>query len=205
MGLIYWKMRIFAKKIAMTQIFEPNGRHRPVTVLALAKTVVAGKRTVQKDGYDAMIIAKISDSKKTSKSLSGQFKKIENVAKVCEAKAGDQEIGKVFDAGILKEGDKIVIYGVSKGKGFAGTVKRHNFNTGPKTHGSNNYRQPGSIGPTYPQRTILGRRMAGHMGNENIKLKNVEIVKIEKQENRIWVKGSTPGANKTEVIIEKND
>jgi large subunit ribosomal protein L3 len=198
-------MKVFAKKIAMTQIFESNGRHRPVTVLALTKTFVVGKRTVQKDGYDATIVAKISDSKKIFKSLSGQFKGIENIARVCETKTSDQKIGAILDAGIFKEGDKIVVCGVSKGKGFAGTVKRHNFNTGPKTHGSNNYRRPGSIGPTYPQRTILGRRMAGHMGNENIKLKDVEVVKIEKQENRIWVRGSIPGANKTELIIEKND
>jgi large subunit ribosomal protein L3 len=139
--------------------------------------------------------------------LSGQFKKIENIAKVREAKdsSENQELGATLDASVFKEGDKITVYGVSKGKGFAGTVKRHHFNTGPKTHGSNNYRQPGSIGPTYPQRTILGRRMAGHMGSENIKLKNVEIIRVEKQENRVWVNGSIPGANKTEVMIEKND
>lgn len=199
-------MKIFAKKVAMTQIFESNGRHRPVTVLSLVKTVVAGERTNEKDGYAATIVAKVG-AKKTSKSLSGQFKKIENVTKVCESaqSAEKQEVGTILDATMFREGEKITVYGVSKGKGFAGTVKRHNFNTGPKTHGSNNYRRPGSIGPTYPQRTILGRRMAGHMGNENIKLKDVEIIKIEKQENRIWVKGSIPGANKTEVILEKND
>ncbi len=190
----------------MTQIFDDAGRHRSVTVLSLAKTVVAGERTSEKDGYDALILAKVG-AKKTSKSLSGQFKKVENIAKVCESTQSTQkqEIGTVLDATIFSEGEKITVYGVSKGKGFAGTVKRHNFNTGPKTHGSNNYRRPGSIGPTYPQRTILGRRMAGHMGNENIKLKNVEIIRIEKQENRIWVKGSIPGANKTEIILEKND
>ncbi len=199
-------MKVFAKKVAMTQVFEADGRVKAVTVLRLEKTVVAGKRTEAKDGYEAVIVAKIADKVRSLKSLSGQFKKVGNIQKVIEcAGLEKQEVGQVLDASEFSVGDKVTLYGVSKGKGFAGTVKRHGFNTGPKTHGSNNYRQPGSIGPTYPQRTILGRKMAGHMGAQNKKLKSVEIFKVEKQENRIWVKGSVPGSNKSQIIIEKND
>lgn len=199
---------MFATKIAMTQVFSEDGRLTPVTVLQLKKNVVCGVRTKQKDSYDAVIIGQISEKSKTRKSLAGQFEKIENVKKVREIKATEEMLeqfkpGNEIGIESLKENDEIKIYGISKGKGFAGTVKRHSFNTGPKTHGSHNYRQPGSIGDTGPQHVVKGKKMAGHMGHENVTVKSVRIVRIEKEKNRIWVKGPVPGANKSEVFIQK--
>ena len=206
MGLIYEDMKVFAKKIGMTQVYDERGFHTAVTILQLKQCVVLGGRSMNKDGYLGRIVGEIADGFVAKKSVAGQFKNFPGVKRVKEEKISSEdqiEIGKKINSDDFVIGDKLIVYGVSKGKGFAGTVKRHSFNTGPKTHGSNNYRQPGSIGPTYPQRTILGRRMAGHMGADNIKLKQIKVIRIEKEINRIWVKGSVPGANKSEVILEK--
>ncbi len=102
------------------------------------------------------------------------------------------------------EKEKITVSGVSKGKGFAGTVKRHHFHTGPKTHGSNNYRQPGSIGDTGPQRVLKGRRMAGHLGAKKVTTKNLEIIKFDRQAGLVFIKGAIPGPVKSKVLIWSN-
>lgn len=200
-------MKVFTKKLGMTQIFTDAGALKPVTILELSKTIVLRKKTVAKDGYGATIIGMIKDGFITKKSVQGQFKEQKNVKKIIEDRIDSQntEVGAEISINDFKEGDSLTIHGVSKGKGFAGTVKRHSFATGPKTHGSHNYRAPGSIGPTYPQRTILGKKMAGHMGATNSRIKNLKIVRIEKDLNRIWVSGSVPGPNKGCIIVEKND
>lgn len=199
-------MKTFATKLAMTQIYNDRGEQKAVTILNLLGSVLIGKKTVEKDGYESDIFALVKEDTVGRKSVVGQFKKFPNIVKIKESKSGTEEslsVGSPISAKDFTVGDKLTIYAVTKGKGFAGTVKRHGFATGPKTHGSDNYRQPGSIGPTYPQRTILGRRMGGHMGAKNIKLKNVEVVRIEAEKGRIWVKGSIPGANKAQLILEK--
>jgi len=203
-------MKVFTKKIGMTQIFDKNGNLKPVTVLELSKTVILRKKTIAKDGYSAVLFGRIKENFIAKKSVQGQFKDVSGIKQVKEQRLSDDEISKMVDGedvliSIFSEGDKVVVSGISKGKGFAGTVKRHGFATGPKTHGSHNYRAPGSIGPTYPQRTILGRKMSGHMGATSSKVKNLTVERVEKDLNRIWVSGSVPGPNKGCLMVEKND
>lgn len=188
----------------MTHVYSEESRHVPVTVLEIVKTVVVGKRTVEKDGYEADIVAKIA-KKKVKKSLQGQFKKVENIAGLVEERADHGSLDELTEISteMISKGDLLTLEAVSKGKGFSGTVKRHGFATGPKTHGSNNYRQPGSIGPTYPQRVIKGRRMAGRMGGEKTTLKDIEVMLVESDKSRIFVKGPVPGANMTPLVLIK--
>jgi len=198
------KVKIFVKKLGMTHIYTQNAKHVPVTVLEIEKTFLAGKRTVEKDGYSANIFVK-TGNKKSKKSVGMQFKDLEGVSKISEQRVEKDELetGALIGAGDINVGDMFKVVATSKGKGFAGTVKRHGFATGPKTHGSDNYRRPGSIGPTYPQRVIKGRRMAGKMGSERITVKDVEVVKVIEDEGRIFVKGPIPGPNSNTLILEK--
>jgi len=185
-------MLIFAKKIGTTHFYDKANRHTVVTVLELIKTKVKGIRAQKADGYSALILETEGLGNQRTKEKKVSADKIEEYKK-----------GQELDISMLKEGDQVEIEGKSKGKGFAGVVKRHGFATGPKTHGSDNYRRPGSIGSTYPQRTVKGRRMAGRMGQDKVTLKKVKIEKIEKENNRIWVRGHVPGAPKSLVFIKQ--
>ena len=189
----------------MTHAYSKDGQHLPVTVLELLKTSLVGKRQVDNDGYSAGIIAHIDEGqRKVSRSLTGQFSKTAGVKRVIEdRRSAEIDIGKSLTLEELEEGEKVTISGRGKGKGFAGTIKRHGFSRGPKTHGSHNIRQPGSIGSTYPERVVKGRRMPGHLGSAQTKVKDVEIVKILPEHNQVWVKGPVPGANKSSLILEK--
>jgi len=199
-------MVVFAQKVQMTQVFDKNGAQKAVTVLKLKKTVLCSKKTEQKDQYNADVYGWVDERFRPTKSQEKKFKDIGPVRKIKEEKvekdSGTTQ-GKEITIADFKLGDKVNIVSASKGKGFAGTIKRHGFTAGPKTHGSCNWRKPGSIGPTYPQRTIKGRKMAGHMGVNRSIAKNLEIVTIREKENEIWVAGSVPGANKSIVIIKK--
>lgn len=203
-------MKLFARKIGMTHIYDQSGAHIPVTVVEAQKTVLGRKKTKLKDGYNALVFAKVS-SKRGQKSLNNQFKAVnETVARVSELKAPDvigeeYKDGLAVDPGAFAEGDKVEICAKSKGKGFQGTVKRHGFTTGPKTHGSHNYRSPGSIGSTNPDRTVKGKKMPGHMGHETVTIKNVQVVKYDAPKNYLYLKGSIPGATNTIIEITKND
>jgi len=199
-------MQAYAKKLGMTHYWDESGILKIATVLEVQNTVCAGDKTSEKNGYDATIYALVSEKGKNKRSLNGQFKGVENIKKVNEQKSKMPEglkVGTVISADSFKSDDLVNIYGVSKGKGWTGVVKRHGFNTGPKTHGSNNYRQPGSIGDTGPSHVVKGKKMAGHVGSSNVKIKNIKITKIEN--NRIWLNSPIPGANKSMIIIEKND
>lgn len=198
-------MKFFAKKVGMTHIYDEDARHIGVTVLDIAKTVIVGKKTVEKDGYSAYILGKTGKTN-NKKSFIGQISGAANIESLVEDRQENTEEFKekeILDAQKISVGDVFEIKAVTKGKGFTGTVKRHGFTTGPKTHGSNNYRQPGSIGPTYPQRVIKGRKMAGKMGAENTTVKKVKVLGVDVKLNRIMVKGSVPGPNKSSVILAK--
>lgn len=199
-------MKFFAKKVGMTHLYDEGGSHIPSTILDLQKTVVCGHKEMKGNGYEAVLYALIDEKAKPKKSRSGQFKKIENIKEVREQRAEGQqkaEIGNEIDVKSLSEGDLLTVFATTKGKGFAGTVKRHKFNTGPKTHGSHNYRQPGSIGDTGPAHVAKGKKMAGQMGNINKTVKDVKVIKIEQNLQRIWVKGAIPGSNNNIVILQK--
>ncbi len=202
-GLI---VKIFAKKIGMTHLYDDSAKHTSVTVLEVIKTVVIGKRETAKDGYDAYILGKAGKNKGAKKSFVGQLHGAEGINTLVEERVDvtdELQTKDEIDVSNISEGDVFTAKSKSKGKGFTGTVKRHGFATGPKTHGSNNYRQPGSIGPTYPQRVTKGRRMAGKVGFSNVTVKNVTVLKVNKETGRIMVRGPIPGPNKSSVILEK--
>lgn len=202
-------MKVFAKKIGMTQVYDENGRHCAVTVLELLKTRICAVRQGA-DGSPSIVVYGLFDhGKQAKKSTRNQFKDFsEGLVKVIEEKVELDGAEKIIKPGdeikktSFQEGTEVTAFSRSKGKGFSGTVKRHNFQTGPKTHGSHNYRQPGSIGDTNPGRVVKGKKMPGHMGFENKTTKNLKIVKIESDCERVWVKGAVPGPNRTTVILQ---
>ncbi len=176
---------ILGKKLKMSQIWQDE-KVIPVTLIKVVPNKVAMVRTSEKDGYEAV---QISDGKNKK-----EFKGLE--AK--ELKTGDQ-----IDLSFFKEGSLVKITGLTKGRGFQGVVKRHGFGGGPKTHGQKNrYRAPGSIGSTAFQRVVPGRRMAGHMGQEKVTVKNLKIAAIDKENNVLMVKGAVPGSIGTLLAIK---
>jgi large subunit ribosomal protein L3 len=195
---------IIGKKLGMTRIFNEAGEMIPVTLIEAQPSTVSQVRTVEKDGYSAVQLA-MPEDKKIKKPQQGHLAKVNVISRTLkefpienaeEFKETDQ-----FKLDQFQPKDRVTVTGISKGKGFAGTVKRHNFATGPKTHGSNNYRQPGSIGAQQPQRVIKGRRMAGHMGHEQITIKDVEVINVDSKNNVLMLKGAIPGANRGTLYI----
>ncbi len=204
---------IIGKKIGMTAIFDEAGKNIPCTVIEAGPCMVTQVKTKVTDGYEAIQIA--YDDKKdkhTTKALKGHFAKAgvspkRIVREFTRFEAGHQKkVGEVLDASIFVEGEYIDVVGTSKGKGFQGVVKRHGFHgVGDATHGQHNrLRAPGSIGASsWPSRVFKGMRMAGRMGNERVKVINLQVMKIDKTNNLIVVKGAVPGANGSYVIVER--
>ncbi|QQS26600.1 50S ribosomal protein L3 [bacterium] len=202
---------ILAKKVGMTQIFDPEGRLLPVTVLQAGPCVIIQLKTVENDGYtatqigfgeDKQIVKGHAKSKAGHLKASGaQSKHLVEVRTVDGDEVASSKVGDTISADVFEAGEKVIVTGVSKGKGFAGTIKRHNFHRGPKTHGSRNYRAPGSIGAGYPQHVMRGIKMAGHMGHEQVTVKNLKVALVDAEKNLIAIKGAVPGPNKGLVLI----
>lgn len=199
---------LLAKKVEMTHIFDEKGNFVPVTLLLAEGNVVTQIKETGKDGYEAIQIGH-GTSKKVSKPLEGHLKK--SGAKTRTLREVQAEDGKTYNVGdeikvdIFEEGDLVDVCGISKGKGFAGTIKRHNFHRGPKTHGSHNYRAPGSIGAMFPQHVQKGQKLPGRMGAEQVTTKNLKIAKIIMEENLILVRGAVPGPRKGVVLLTAKD
>lgn len=196
---------LLATKIGMTQVFSEKGVVIPVTLMQAEPCVVTQVKTTETDGYSAVQIG-YGEAKKLKKPVEGHVKKSGQMPKhLAEFRLSEAQeipaIGEKIDAEVFSVGDTISVSGVSKGKGFAGTIKRHNFHRGPKTHGSHNYRAPGSIGAGYPQHVFRGQKMAGHMGNANITTKNLTIALVDASKNIIGIKGAVPGPKKSVVRI----
>lgn len=195
---------ILGTKILMTRIFNEAGKQIPVTLVKLQNNIITQLKTTEKDGYSAVQIG-AGMVKRLNKPEAGHVKQIEGKIKpkkLYEIKTADEyKVGQELTIEQFQEGEDVNVSAISKGKGFAGTVKRHNFHLGPKTHGSHNYRQPGSIGATYPERVIKGKRMAGHMGHEKVTVKLIKIIKINKESNEILLSGPIPGPKKTNILI----
>ncbi|HMU98102.1 MAG TPA: 50S ribosomal protein L3 [Chitinophagales bacterium] len=201
---------LIGTKIGMTSIFGDQGQIIPCTVIEAGPCVVTQIKSKAKDGYDAVQIGYgTKKEKNTTKALKGHFEKAQTApkSKLVEFRGTfDVELGAVVSTDILKEGDKISISANSKGKGFQGVVKRHNFSgVGGQTHGQHNrLRSPGSIGAcSTPSRVFKGMKMGGRMGNETVKLPGSKIIKIIPEQNYIIVKGSVPGHNGAIVVLEK--
>ena len=204
---------LIGKKIGMTSVFGADGKNIPCTVVEAGPCVVTQVRTVETDGYAAIQLAyDEKKEKQTSKALKGHFEKAGTTPKkkVLEFEAdfaGDLKLGDVLTvADVFTEDVKFVdVVGTSKGKGFQGVVKRHGFaGVGGQTHGQHNrLRHPGSMGASsWPSRVFPGMRMAGHMGNERVKVFNLEVLKVIPENNLIVVKGSVPGAKGSYLIVE---
>ncbi len=203
---------VFAQKLGMTHMYDDNHRHVPVTILKVAPGAISAIRTVEKNGYAAIQIG-ATGSKHVAKPQSSELTKngidlnIAHRKEVRITAESDTEatVGQLLDVTIFTPGDHLTVTSISKGKGFAGTIKRHGFHRGPETHGSKNVRKPGSIGGGYPQRVVLGRRMGGHMGHVQVTTKGHKVMAINPDENTIAVAGPIAGPNKTRVFIQKMD
>ena len=198
---------LIGKKVGMTQVFQDNGTMVAVSVVAIAPNTVTRLRTPERDGYSAVALG-TNETKKLNKPDAGQLKDLPQVATVREFRVeslADFEVGQTLGLGdLFAAGDLVDVTGVSKGRGFAGVIKRHNFARGPKTHGSDHHRAPGSIGPgTTPGRVYRGLRMAGHMGDETVTVKKVRVVRTDPERNLLLVKGSLPGARGGLILVKK--
>ena len=202
---------LIGKKIGMTSVFGADGKNLPCTVIEAGPCVVTQLRTVEKDGYAAIQLAYDEISEKhASAPLQGHFKKAGTTPKrkLVEFKAdfaGELKLGDVVSLEVFENAPYVDVVGTSKGKGFQGVVKRHGFaGVGGQTHGQHNrLRHPGSMGASsWPSRVFPGMRMAGHMGNERVKVENLQVLKLIPESNLIVVKGSVPGAKGSYVIVE---
>ncbi|UCD22332.1 MAG: 50S ribosomal protein L3 [Chloroflexota bacterium] len=202
---------IIGRKIGMTQLFQGSGEAIVVTAIQAGPSVVTQIKSREKDGYDAVQVGFVEDKVKQSQLSSaenGHLRGLANVRYLREFRTNNVSSvkrGDKVDIGFLKQGDQINVTGVSKGRGFAGVVKRYHFAGGPKTHGqTDRHRAPGSIGATtFPGRVLKGKRMAGHMGNRRVKARNLEVIQADPDSNLLLVKGAVPGATGGLLIIEK--
>jgi large subunit ribosomal protein L3 len=204
---------ILGKKIGMTQMFRPDGQAVPVTLLKAGPCMVVQRKTPATDGYDAVQLGLVEFIKpqRINKPTAGRLKKagVDGAKFMREfhlgqgaddLKAGDKVLVDQF-----KPKDKVDVIGVSKGRGFAGVVKRHHFGGGEDTHGSMFHRAPGSIGASsYPSRVLPGMRMGGHMGNARVTVRNLEVVEVDAEDNVLAVKGAVPGPNGAYVVVRRS-
>lgn len=201
---------ILGKKIGMTQVFNEDGVVTPVTVVEAGPVVVTQIKTVETDGYNAIQVG-FADQKaqRVNKPLKGHFEKAGVSPKrlLAEFRVEDTAaftVGQEIKADVLEAGMMVDVTGTSKGKGTAGTIKRHNQSRGPETHGSKYHRGPGSLGAaSYPARVIKGMNMAGHMGHETVTVQNLEIVRVDAERNIVLVKGAVPGPRGGFVTFKK--
>jgi large subunit ribosomal protein L3 len=194
----------------MTQVFSKDGDMVAVTIIELPPATIMAVKTKDKDGYQAIKIASGQvKEKKLNKAAQGAFKKAGIAAGkwVMEFRLKDVsewEVGKQYDVSIFAEEKEITVIGTSKGRGFAGTIKKYKFQRGPSTHGSKNVRAPGSVGAhTYPARTFPGKKLPGHMGDVRKTVKNLRLVQVDVEKNLLYVRGAVPGATNGKVIVRK--
>ena len=202
---------IIGRKIGMTQVYAADGRAIPVTVIQAGPCVVVQRKTQQKDGYEAVQIGLVEDRKvkRVTKAMAGHYKKADvppcRVLRELHVEGEDEaKVGDKVSVDQFAPGDTINVVGTSKGKGFQGVVKRHHFRGGAATHGSMFHRAPGSIGASaFPSRVIPGMRAAGHMGSDRVTQKNLEVVRVDPENNILVVKGSVPGGGGGYLVIRK--
>ena len=199
---------ILGRKIGMTQVFSKSGKLIPVTVIEVEPNVITQIKTVANDGYEAIQIASVATKEKnTTKAKMGHLKKAG-----CEPKRflkeirgvniNDYTLGQTIDASIFKEGEMVDVSGISKGKGFQGVIKRYNQTRGPMGHGSQYHRGVGSMGTLLPMHVLKGKKLPGHMGHVLTTVQNLEVVKIDLENNIILIKGNVPGPKKSMVVIK---
>lgn len=201
---------LIGKKIGMTQLFDENGKVIPVTVIEAGPCTVTGKKTVENDGYNAVQLGfKDMKAAKVNKPMKGQFDKAGVAPKkvLKEFRLDDCDslnIGDIVKADVFEAGDCVDVMGTSKGKGTAGVIKRWNFSRLKESHGTGpNVRHPGSIGAcATPGRVIKGKKLAGHLGNERVTVQNLDVVKVDAENNLIAIKGAVPGPRGGIVVLK---
>ncbi|KAB3528890.1 50S ribosomal protein L3 [Alkaliphilus serpentinus] len=201
---------LLGRKIGMTQVFNEAGLVIPVTVIEVEPNIVVQVKTSEKDGYNALQIGYGSvKDKNVTKPLKGHFEKAgakyKRLLKEFRVdNSSEFTVGQEIKVDLFKEGEKVDITGVSKGKGFQGVIKRHGQSRGPMAHGSRYHRGPGSMGAaTFPGRVFKGKKLPGHMGNVQITIQNLEIVKVDTDKNVLLVKGAVPGPRKGLITIKE--
>lgn len=208
---------IIGRKVGMTQIFAEDGTVTPVTVVKAGPCVVVQTKTkAGKDGYNAVQLGLVEDKpiklKNVSKPMRGHFEKTGSgvpptriLKEIRLEGEPEANIGDQIKADLFADGDTIDVVGKSKGRGFAGTIKRHKFHRGPESHGSMSVRAPGSIGQSaYPSRVIKGTRSSGHMGDARVTVKGLTVAKVDAENNLIMIRGAVPGANGSLVVVRKS-
>lgn len=199
---------ILGRKIGMTQLFLDNGELIPVTVVQAEPNVVLQKKTTENDGYEAVQIGFFDErNSRISRSSKGHAEKANTspkryVREIRTAKVDEYEVGQEINVETFVVGDKVDVTGTSKGKGFAGSIKRHNYARGPMAHGSRFHRTGGSMGSVDASRVFKGKELPGQMGSEQVTIQNLEIAKIDLENNLILVKGNIPGGKKSLVKIQ---
>jgi large subunit ribosomal protein L3 len=197
---------LITRKIGMTSAINEDGAVVPVTLLAASDNTVTQVKTTEIDGYNAIQIG-FEKAKKLAKPMTGHLKKAKSSSKVMreiriDELPEDLSVGATLATDVFSVGDVVDVIGTSKGKGWAGTIKRHNFHRGRKTHGGQSYRRPGSIGSMYPQRIFKGKKMAGQMGAERVTIKNLTVAIVDNENKVIGVCGAVPGPKKSLVLVK---
>ena len=201
---------LIGRKLGMTRIFADDGSVVPVSVIEVTPNTVTRLRSVEKDGYSAIQLG-AGTARRMTKPVAGQFKgldkdhqKPKHVREVRVSADAEYEVGQQVGVDTFEAGELVDVTGVSKGHGFTGVIERHNFKRGPKTHGSDHHRAPGSIGAgTYPGRVWKGTRMAGHMGNARVTVKKLRVVRVDPERNLILLRGAVPGARNGMLLVRK--
>ncbi len=200
---------MLGRKIGMTQIFTEEGERVMVTLVETGPVTVVQVKTKDTDGYESVQVGydPITKEKKINRPMSGHFKDVQPMKHLREFSVEDigaVEVGQTFDLSIFSEGEKVNVAGISKGRGFQGVMKRHNFAGGPGSHGSRFHRRPGAIGnSTTPGRVFKGKKMPGQMGNERVTVRNLEITRVIPEKNLLLIRGSIPSHNGAVVEIRK--
>jgi large subunit ribosomal protein L3 len=197
---------LLGRKVGMTQVFQPDGTLVPVCVLSIEPNTVTLVRTPERDGYSAVQVG-TGTAKRLSRPRLGQLKGLPRVRDVRETRVeadAPYEVGQTLRVDVFEDGEQVDITGVSKGKGFSGTIKRHHFRRGPETHGSDSHRQPGSIGGgTTPGKVFKGTGMAGRMGHDRVTVKKATILKVDAERDLLLIKGPVPGPRNALVLVRK--
>jgi large subunit ribosomal protein L3 len=201
---------LIGRKLGMMRVFGDDGSVVPVSVIEATPSSITRLRTPEQDGYAALQLGHGS-ARRLSKPVAGQFAHLDaeqqkplTVREVRVASTEGYEVGQRLDVSLFAPGDLVDVTGVSKGHGFTGTIARHNFKRGPKTHGSTNYRAPGSIGAgTTPGRVFKGTRMGGHMGDDRVTVKRLSVVRVDSERNLLMVRGAVPGARNAVLLVQK--
>ncbi|MDQ2935434.1 MAG: 50S ribosomal protein L3 [Chloroflexota bacterium] len=201
---------LIGRKLGMMRIFADDGSVVPVSVIEATPNTVTRLRTPERDGYAALQLGS-GIAKRQNKPVAGQFKHLDReqqhprqVREVRLEEADGYEVGQQLDVSLFEAGELVDVIGVSKGHGFTGVIARHNFKRGPKSHGSDHHRAPGSVGAgTTPGRVFLNTRMAGHMGDERVTVKKLKVVRVDPDRNLILVRGAVPGARNGLLLVQK--